>query len=71
MAKGSGLVAGPSDKERLKWQTEDDLRTVKRACEILKDKKRMAAVKELIEEEQEALDELANYKGLRRDDMDD
>lgn len=45
MAKKSEIAAYPQvDK---KWQAEDDLRTMMRACEIRKDKARLKAVKAL------------------------
>lgn len=41
------------------WQAEDDLRTMQRACEIRKDKSRMAVVKKLAKEKLEELREIS------------
>jgi len=42
--KSSGEIPAGIDKN---WRAEDDLRTMMRACEIRKDKSRMAEVKKL------------------------
>lgn len=50
-----------------KWQTEEDLRTLRRACEVMNDKDRLARVKKLMKEEVSALKKLEDLDGLRRD----
>lgn len=64
MAKSKSVPDVPMVDE--KWRTEDDLRTLRRACEIMKDKSRMTKVKKLMGEEIDALKELSDMKGLRR-----
>lgn len=44
MAKGKGISTPKMDDD---WQTEDDLRTMCRAKEIMMDEKRHGAVKEM------------------------
>jgi len=41
------------------WQTEEDLRTMMRSCEIRKDKKRMASVKALAKQKRAELDKIS------------
>ncbi len=57
-------AAVPYDDD--KWRVEGDLRTLRTACEIMKDKGRLAKVKKLIGEEKTALDKLGELEGLRR-----
>lgn len=50
-----------ADKAReLKWQTEDDLRTLQHAIEITNDKKRLEAAKKLAEEREAELAHIQN-----------
>lgn len=53
MAKKSSIAyaTGPSQKEQDRWQAEDDLRTLLRAEEIKKDKKRLAAARNMAKEQ--------------------
>ena len=51
----------PSDHD---WETEDDLRTIRRAREVMHDPKRMKRVNTLIDNEKAAFDQL--QKGLRK-----
>lgn len=48
MAKGRSRGALAFDQA--KWEAEEDLRTFQRYCEIKKDKKRLARVRELAKE---------------------
>lgn len=43
-------LSGPSAADEVKWQAEDDLRTLARAIEINKDPKRKAAAVKLAKE---------------------
>lgn len=56
-----GAIAATKDTGYDKWQAEDDLRTITRAKEIEKDKKRMANVRRAAKEK---LAEMANLKAL-------
>lgn len=47
------------------WETEEDLRTLRRAEEILKDSDRMKRVQAMVKKEVEALNKVGNAKGLR------
>lgn len=49
-----------------KWQTESDLRTLRTACEIMKDNERLSRVKKMMKEEVSALSKLSELEGLRR-----
>lgn len=48
-----------------KWETEEDLRTLRRAEEILKDPDRMKRVQAMVKEEVAALNKVGSAKGLR------
>lgn len=50
----------PSDHD---WETEDDLRTIRRARDVMHDERRMKRVNNLIDNEKAAFDVL--QKGLR------
>lgn len=47
------------------FETEEDLRTLKRAEEVLTDPKRMARVKAMAKDKAETLSRIAAGKGLR------
>lgn len=53
MAKKSTIAyaTGPSKAEQDRWQAEDDLRTLLRAEEIKKDKKRLASARTMAKEQ--------------------
>lgn len=53
MAKKSSMayVNGPSKQEQDRWQAEDDLRTLLRAKEIQKDKKRLTAARNMAKDQ--------------------
>ena len=55
-SKSNIPTAGFMDKN---WQTDEDLRTMMRSCEIRKDKKRMAAVKALATQKRAELDKIS------------
>lgn len=58
----SDAIASSTPKDSYdKWQAEDDLRTITRAREIEKDKKRMAHVRRAAKEK---LGEMAQLKAL-------
>jgi len=52
---GCGSITG---KKRDEWEIKDDLRAIKRALAVLKDKDRMVDVKELIKSKKEIEDSL-------------
>lgn len=55
------IASSPKADSYDKWQAEDDLRTITRAREIEKDKKRMAHVRRAAKEK---LGEMAQLKAL-------
>lgn len=59
--------SAPAIVDDKKWQTEEDLRTLRRACDVMKDKDRLARVKKLMKDEVAALKKLEDLDGLRRD----
>lgn len=54
-APATDACRGPSEAERLKWETEDDVRTLIRAGEIKKDKQRLARAVKLAKSQSDAL----------------
>lgn len=52
-SKATAVVGygGPSKAEQMRWQDEDDLRTLMRAKEIEKDKSRLTAARKLAKEQ--------------------
>jgi hypothetical protein len=60
MTMNEAIASAKSDSYD-KWQAEDDLRTITRAKEIEKDKKRMANVRRAAKEK---LAEMANLKTI-------
>lgn len=48
---GMDYATGPSKEEQDRWQAEDDLRTLIRAEEIKKDKKRLANARKAAKEQ--------------------
>ena len=54
---GKGATALRGDE--LKWQTEEDLRALRRVAEIRKDKARLSRARKLITEEKASLDAAA------------
>ena len=64
MAKGkSYAIAGPSAAQQREWEVEDALRTLKRAGEIVRDKKLMAEVKACADEEIDEMKAIAKQAG--------
>lgn len=55
----TAVSLGPSRSEMLKYQAEDDLRTLRRAQEIQNDKTRMARAKRVASQEMKALESVA------------
>ena len=49
-------MAGPSAKQEREWRAQSDLDALRTVSEMRKDKKRMAAVRELVKRERDALD---------------
>lgn len=64
MASVKAARAKMAEQEK-KWETEEDLRTLRRAEEILKDPDRMKRVQAMVKKEVEALNKVGNAKGLR------
>jgi hypothetical protein len=56
----------PKTDSMADFELKDDMRTLKKAKEIMSDSKRMARVKSMAREEAGALMEIASGKGLRR-----
>ena len=65
----SKAVEANEKKERSEWEIKDDLRAVKRAIEIFKDKERLKDVKDLIKAKkgtEEVLDAIADGEDLNK-----
>lgn len=58
-------VVAPKHDSMKEFEVKEDMRTLKRAEEILKDPKRMAQVKAMAKKEAELLQGIASGKGLR------
>ena len=56
-------VSGPDAKERRRWEIEDALSTLRRATEIMADKKLMAEVEAMADERAEEMSEIAKKAG--------
>ncbi len=63
MANQNRAVPVMSHKSMREFETESDLRTIREARDVMKDKKRMSRVHTLLSKEQKAFDDL--QKGLR------
>lgn len=62
MAKGKNVVAAPAmDSD---WQAEDDLRTMKRAAEIHRDRKRMKILQKFAKKEVDGIKRVSKYAKL-------
>ena len=55
-----------ADAEEKKWQIEDDLRTLKRALEIVRDEKRMEAVRKLAKEQRKDLEAIEDEEYFKQ-----
>lgn len=55
-----------ADAEEKKWQIEDDLRTLKRALEIVRNKKRMEAVRKLAKEQRKDLEAIEDEEYFKQ-----
>ena len=58
-------VAVPKQDSMKEFEVKEDMRTLKRAEEILRDPKRMAQVKAMASKEADLLKNIASGKGLR------
>ena len=56
----------PSDKEEKKWQLEEDVRTLSRAMEIVKDKKRLKEVQDFAKEKKAELEMIEDVSYLEK-----